>query len=104
MSFLTKLWSKILGKLGVLGAALTLVAAQLRFAISTGNVALARFRFQQIRELGQALIMFADQGDEALEDDTLTAVETSGLLLGLETVVVEAADIFKRQPPETPKE
>jgi len=103
MSFLTSLWAKILNKLGVLGAALTIVASQLRFAIKQGDAALVQFRLQQIRELGMALIQFADKGDEVIADGVITPIEGGSLGLELEQVVMEAADIIKRKPePDAP--
>lgn len=102
MSFLTNLWVKILNKLGVVGAALTIVASQLRFAIKQGDVAMVRFRMQQIRELGAALMLFADKGDEVVADNVITPIEGGELGLELEKVVQEAVDIVKRRPDTPP--
>ena len=97
MSFLTSLWAKILGKLGVVGTFLPAIAAQIQFAIKEGDAETVRFYSNQVRELGAALIAFAENADAVTADGNLTLVEGSELALALETVLDEAADIAKHR-------
>jgi hypothetical protein len=95
MSFLTSLWAKILGKLGVIGTFLPMIAAQVSFAIKEGDVGEVRFRAQQLRELGEKLVSFADLAEEVTVDDNLTLVEGSQLALAIEQILDEAMDVGK---------
>lgn len=95
MSFLTKLWDKLMAKLGAIAGFIPGIAAALKVAIDEGDVDKVRAHAMQLDQFADALKRFAAAAIEATDDGTLDLVEGSELALLLEAIVDEGDDVIK---------
>jgi len=95
MSFLTKLWNKVIDALGVFAAFIPGIAAQVKIAIAEGDVAKLDAHLDELDEAAEALKKFVVKGKSAIDDGTLDLIEGSDLALELEKVIDELEDVVK---------
>jgi hypothetical protein len=93
---LTNLWLKILSKLGIVGAFIPSIAAEIKFALKAQDCATVQIKAVQLQELAASLSVFAELALQATADGNLTLVEGSELALALEAAISEAVDIVQQ--------
>jgi hypothetical protein len=86
MSYLTRLWDKIVLKLGVIAGFIKPLANELKIAVSEGDAAKARAINAKLREKAMDVIALCDKVDLVLEDNTVTIAEGSEVALAIEAI------------------
>ena len=97
MSFLEKLWAKVVNALGVFAGFIPGIAAAVKIAIEKGDVEKLNDHLDQLDEAADAIKAFVKKGKECIDDGTLDLIEGSELALEREKVVDELEDVVSGQ-------